>query len=178
MNELKSQWQTKELTKTFLEGVRGAIPGADLQLAVIGKIVKLWSNHPTGILDLGCGSGILGRFLLHLFPKASCVFADFSDPMLDAARANVGALGNAIISKADFSDPKWLDVVASHGPFDIIVSGFAIHHQPNERKRSLYSEIYCLLTPGGVFLNLEHVASSTQAGERLLPIVEDDVRSL
>jgi len=43
----------------------------------------------------------------------------------------------------------------------MIVLGFAIHYRPNAGKIQLYSEIYDLLSPGGVFLNLEHVASST-----------------
>ena len=165
--EQKSKWHTKELAETFLEGVRGAIPGADLQLAVIGKITDLWCAAPKNILDLGCGDGILGHFLLNRFPSARGLFLDFSDPMLDAARANVGVLPNATIAKADFASSQWLNVVKPHGPFDIVVSGFAIHHQPDERKRELYLEIFTLLSPGGIFLNLEHVASATEAGKAL-----------
>jgi SAM-dependent methyltransferase len=95
------------------------------------------------------------------YPSANGVFVDFSDPMLDAARESLQNTINSTILKADFASPKWIDKVASHKPFDIVISGFAIHHQPDERKRELYSEIYELLSPGGVFLNLEHVESST-----------------
>ena len=45
MNEIKSKWQTKEIAQTYVEGVRGAIPGANLQLEVISKIVNM--AHPT-----------------------------------------------------------------------------------------------------------------------------------
>lgn len=84
--------QNQELSEAYLEGVRGAIPGADLQLAVIDKITDLWCASPTYILDLGCGDGILGRFLFSLFPSANALFVDFSDPMLEAAYRNVGSL--------------------------------------------------------------------------------------
>lgn len=41
MSASKSAWQTKELPTAFLDGVRGAIPGADHQFAVIRKISEL-----------------------------------------------------------------------------------------------------------------------------------------
>ncbi|MDA0215515.1 MAG: class I SAM-dependent methyltransferase [Cyanobacteria bacterium] len=167
MTESHSKWQTKELADTFLEGIRGAIPGADLQLEVISKITDQWCDAPNRILDLGCGNGILGCFLLSRFPSASGLLLDFSDPMLDAARRSTESLPQATVDKADFGSPDWTEIAKRDGPYDLVVSGFAIHHQPDERKRELYGEIFNLLTPGGVFLNLEHVASATEAGEEI-----------
>ena len=50
--------------------------------------------------------------------------------------------------------------------FDVVVSGYSIHHQPNGRKREIYAEIYELLTPGGIFINVEHVASASKWVEK------------
>lgn len=161
MNEHHSQWQTKKLAKIFSEGVRGAIPGANLQLEVIKKLISVWCPLPTRILDLGCGDGILGRMLLDECPTAHIIFADFSEPMLDKLRNKIGINKHARIINIDFSTSAWTNEINIKKSFDIIVSGFAIHHQPDDRKRELYTEVYGLLNRGGLFLNLDQVSSAT-----------------
>jgi hypothetical protein len=46
------------------------------------------------------------------------------------------------------------------------VSGFAIHHVDDARKRSLLGELRDALAPGGLFANLEVVRSSTPRRHR------------
>ena len=163
MNEQHSKWKTKELAKIFSEGVRGAIPGASLQLEIINKLISVWCPFPSRILDLGCGDGILGRMLLAEHLSAHMVFADFSEPMLAKVRQKVGTNNRATVIHIDFATPAWTKGVGLETPFDIIVSGFAIHHQPDDRKKTLHTEIYDLLNEGGLFLNLDQVRSETSS---------------
>lgn len=161
MSKQHSKWQTKEISQIYLEGVRGALPGASIQLEVISKIVSVWCPVPSKILDLGCGDGILGRLMLDEHPTVQMVFADFSEPMLEKIRNKIGQDKRAKVVNIDFATSAWTQAIETEEPFDIIISGFAIHHQPDDRKRQLYTEIYELLRAGGLFLNLDQVSSAT-----------------
>lgn len=161
MNKEQSKWQTRELARIFSEGVLGAIPGARIQLEIFSTISNAQCPLPARILDLGYGDGLLGRMLLEEFPAAHMVFADFSEPMLEKLRGKIGSDIRATVINLDFATPDWLQSLGSEKPFDIIVSGFALRNQPDERKRVLYGEIYGLLNSGGLFLNLDQVSSAS-----------------
>jgi len=67
----------------------------------------------------------------------------------------------------DFGDINWFRKIKTSQEFDLIISGFSIHHINNEQKKRLYRDIYKLLKPDGIFLNLEHVLSPTDTIEEL-----------
>jgi len=110
------------------------------------------------VLDLGSGDGRLLALVKLARPDAHAVAVDFSDAMLARLRERFAADAAVEIVAHDLSQP-----LLELGPFDAVVSSFAIHHVTHERKRALYAEIHGLLSPGGVFLNFEHVASPTDA---------------
>jgi len=158
-------WQQASLTQTYLEGVRGAIPLAAEQIDIMLRLIQA-ADHPVHtVLDLGCGDGILGQAVLDQHSEAMGVFADFSPPMLAAAHQRLAGYNNAHFVLSDYGQTGWQEGILTpldeHG-FDVIVSGFSIHHQPDGRKRELYEELYDLLNPSGLFLNLEHVSSPTR----------------
>jgi tRNA (cmo5U34)-methyltransferase len=110
------------------------------------------------ILDLGTGDGrLLALVKAHGVDKAEAVAVDFSPAMLEAAAKRFAGDSSVTIVSHNLDHP-----LPALGKFDAVVSCFAIHHLVHERKRELYAEIYDLLNPGGVFCNLDHVASPTQ----------------
>ena len=109
-------------------------------------------------LDLGSGDGRLAALVQTVHPAAQLVALDFSELMLGRLRERFAGDRSVTIIDHSLDDP-----LPALGRFDAVVSSFAIHHVSHNRKRALFAEIWALLAPGGVFCNLEHVASPTAA---------------
>ena len=153
-------WQQKKTAHWYLDSVRGAIPFAGEQFAVMLQIVANGRQPLRRFLDLGAGDGVLSAVLLARYPAAEPVLVDFSPPMLAAAKERLTPLATQpTFVQADLATPAWRAAVEAYAPFDAIVSSFAIHHLEDERKRALYGELLDLLTPDGTFAHIEHVAA-------------------
>ena len=113
-------------------------------------------------LDLGTGDGRLLAAVRAHHPGARAVGIDASEPMLGRAAERFGDDSLVELRRHDMSLS-----LGDAGPADAVVSGLAIHHLTDGRKRELFGEIHATLKPGGVFANLDLVrAASTSLHER------------
>lgn len=131
---------------------RAIIPFFDEFYGTAVSLLGLRGGEVRRVLDLGAGTGLMSEAVLASYPEAEVVLLDGSQEMLErAARRLPGA--QRIV--ADLREPL------PAGPFDAVVSSLAIHHLEHPDQRDLYARIPAVLRPGGVFVNAEHIAASS-----------------
>jgi len=159
-------WRDREVASRFATERAAIVPESRVQIDVLLHVLRQRTQPIGRVADLGCGDGVLLDAVLAAFPTATGVALDYSEAMRERALARLAPFGaRARVGAIDLRSDAWRS--ALDGPVDVVVSGFAIHHLPDARKRALYAEVFGALTPGGTFLNLEHVASATPAVEAL-----------
>jgi tRNA (cmo5U34)-methyltransferase len=147
-----NKWVEPAWAQRYL-GEREGIPHRPEGFEVLLELVP---ERVERVLDLGTGDGFTLGLVLGARPDATGVGVDFSAEMLGRARERFAGDERARIVEHDFDGP-----LPGLGQFDLVVSSFAIHHCAPERQRALYAEVFETLAPGGMFVNLEHVASPT-----------------
>jgi len=147
----KEEWSSVQHALAYLN-VADNLPHRTEGEAVLIDHIPKDANR---ILDLGTGDGRLIKLIKIARPDIKeAVALDVSQTMLTAARDHFANDSKVKVIEHDLSLP-----LPDLDYFDAVISSFAIHHLKHERKKSLYEEIYDILTPTGVFCNLEHVAS-------------------
>ena len=155
-------WKQSEVVNRYLSS-RVAIPMVPEQIGIMMSLLKSRQQPVRNFIDLGCGDGILAAAILNEYPSSRGVLADFSEPMLAQAREQLkGFASQLVFENLDYGDRLWVSRMQAYAPFDAIVSGYSIHHQPDARKRGIYAEIHSLLEPGGWFINIEHIAAKAR----------------
>jgi tRNA (cmo5U34)-methyltransferase len=147
-------WRNDEHARAYLQRA-DSIPRRQEGEAALLEALPVTTRR---VLDLGSGNGRLLAMVLERLPEATGVALDFSAEMLRQLHARFDAEPRVDIVSHDLAQP-----LPDLGRFDAIVSSFAFHHVNDARKAALYREVAGRLQSGGVFLNLEHVASATPA---------------
>ena len=97
------------------------------------------------ILDLGCGSGVIGLTLKHFFPDSNVTLVDISEEALEVAEINAKSLGLDV----NFIKSDWFnnvpvdkyDVIVSNPPYIMIDEEIEEIVKNNEPHLALYGGI-------------------------------------
>lgn len=127
-----------------------------------GMLLAALPERIERVLDLGTGDGRLLSLVKDRYPQAAAIGLDSSEPMLARAAERFGDDPRVELRVQDLEAP-----LSEAWQFGVVVSGLAIHHLEDGRKRELFGEVHALLVPGGVFANLDLVSPpSAQLHER------------
>lgn len=131
---------------------------------VSGVLQERHAQGPYHLLDLGCGNA---RFLapcLKTAPPASYDGVDLSASALEEARTYLKGIANTGLHHKDMLQA----VENADTAFDIIFSGFAVHHLNAADKQRLFTACAEHLAPGGQFILVDVVREDDQTREQYL----------
>lgn len=155
-------WALPDVAANYLDRSRQAIPLADEQLDVMLRLLAAHDVTVRQLLDLGAGDGHAAAVVMANHPVENAVLVDYTEFMLTRAQERFAdASANVTAVLGDLNQRDWYGEVERQDGYDAVISRYAIHHLPDERKYSLYRDILGFLRPGGLFINIEHVKSAS-----------------
>jgi tRNA (cmo5U34)-methyltransferase len=159
-------WQAPEMVPASVPVMEREHAERAAELRVLRRMLPLPPDRPSRFADLGAGPGTVAAAVLKAFPRSEAVCVDFAPGRIGVGERYLAPFaGRFAYVEQDLAALRWEGALA--GPFDAVVSAYAIHHVPDARKRALYREIFEHLRPGGAFLHLEVVRAPNLALEGL-----------
>jgi ubiquinone/menaquinone biosynthesis C-methylase UbiE len=161
MSTSEHEWESKEYARAWVSKDQQRALEREAQFTAALNWLSVFLDGAVRVMDLGSGPGTLAGKLLAAFPEMQVVCLDGSEEMLAQARERLAGCGQrASFIQADFGAEDWSSGVPRD--LDAVVSARAVHNlrkpKPIER---VYRDLYELLRPGGLFMNIERVNFST-----------------
>jgi trans-aconitate methyltransferase len=147
---VSSEWSDNQRIAEYLAR---EIPHRDIAEEML---LSALPPHIRRFVDLGTGDGRLLALVRSRYPEADGLGLDSSAPMLERAKERFADDPLVELRKHDLRER-----LPETGGIDAFVSGLALHHLEDERKRELFGEVHGQLRPGGVFANLDLVRSAS-----------------
>lgn len=122
-----------------------------------------WGGYT--LLDLGCGNARWLADTLRAYPPARYVGADLSRAALDEAAIELKALPSVELREQDLLACA---LAATPASFDVVYSGFAMHHLKDADKQRLIQACASALAPDGDFLLVDVLREENQTREQYL----------
>ena len=117
--------------------------------SIVNLIHNSFPKKYLDCLDLCCGTGDISIRLTEMESVLKVYSVDFSENMLNVAKERLKGISK---SKVEIGDATNLNNYAD-ASFDVVTVGFGLRNVDNLPKA--LSEIYRVLKPGGIFVNLD-----------------------
>lgn len=172
-----SFWKSRESDRARRDAERRALMAELLPFAV---------DEPFTFVDLGAGTGAGARTILDHYPAAHAILADYSPQMMAQGAVELEPYaGRYTYVEFDLSaEGAWPPDIP--GQVDAVISSLSVHHLRDERKQSLFDEIFARLAPGGWYLSYDPVKPPDpvveeawlRAGDRRDPVARERRRHM
>jgi malonyl-CoA O-methyltransferase len=169
---------TRSVAARFSRAARTYEGVAGIHGEVAARLLRMLARHPWpqangGILEIGCGTGLLTRMVRKGYPEASICAVDLAERMVSEARQRLPSTGRLAYLVADGRN------VAVRRPLGLVVSSAALHWiHPLE---SVFTNLHSLLAPEGILAAAimvegtlgelhrarEHVAAGKPVGQKM-----------
>lgn len=158
LEEIKDHFEKE--AKVFDTLFFKVMPEYSRMMAAVADSLPFARSAPLEVVDLGCGTGNLTLRLLESFPKARVSCVDMAENMLIMAKAKLVNRG-VRFWQGDIREFKYA------GNYDAVVSSLVLHHIEQGDKPAFYRKLFAALKPGGVFVNIDMVLSSSPYLQRM-----------
>jgi ubiquinone/menaquinone biosynthesis C-methylase UbiE len=157
MPELDSNeavWKNEENIKRWAADAKARESKRQEPLRYAAALLPFEDEEEFTLVDLAAGTGMAARAIMDFYPNCKTVLADFSGAMMsEGAKILEPYDGRYRYVEFDLRQSAWPAEMPV--PMDAAITSQAIHHLPDERKASLFKEVYERLKPGGWYINYE-----------------------
>lgn len=160
------KWDDKEFVDFYAKSANVIMLERQRCIRILLEIIAFHFKNLSGlnIVDLGCGDGILTKYIHSESPNNNFYLVDASEQMLKKAKEN---LNDSKISFRHLTFEDYCESQSEDCKYDLVLSANAIHHLDFIKKMALFTKIYKELKFGGLFLNIDPVHPKSKYSEEI-----------